>query len=96
MNVQSTIKQYIVTEIMHELDQNVLDNEATLIEGGIVDSMSLIELIHFIEKTFRIRITEEELDIDNFKTVNALTDFINLKINKDERLYPNNNRRGSA
>lgn len=94
MNVQSTIRQYIVTEIMHELDQNVLDNEATLIEGGIVDSMSLIELIHFIEKTFRITITEEELDIDNFKTVNALTHFINIKINQDERLYPNS--RGSA
>ncbi len=80
MDVQSTIKQYIVTEIMHELDQNALDNEATLIEGGIIDSMSLIELVHFMEKTFGVRITEEELDIDNFKTVNALTDFINNKI----------------
>lgn len=80
MNVQSTIKQYIVTEIMHELDQNVLDNEATLIEGGIIDSMSLIELVNFIEKTFGIRITEEDLDIDNFKTVNALADFVNIKM----------------
>jgi acyl carrier protein len=80
MDVQSTIKHYIVTEIMHEIDQNVLDNEDTLIEGGIIDSMSLIELVNFIERTFTVKITEEELDIDNFKTVNALTDFINNKI----------------
>lgn len=80
MDVQSTIKQYIVTEIMHELDQNVLDNEAALIEGGIIDSMNLIKLVLFIEEKYGVAITDEELDIDNFMTVNALTKFLNKKI----------------
>ncbi|MDP2853972.1 MAG: phosphopantetheine-binding protein [Smithellaceae bacterium] len=80
MDVQSTIKQYIVTEIMHELDQNVLDNEAALIEGGIIDSMNLIKLVLFIEEKYGVAITDEELDIDNFMTVNALTKFVNKKI----------------
>ncbi|MBA4367690.1 MAG: acyl carrier protein [Desulfobacterium sp.] len=79
MDVLLTIKRYIVTEIMHELDENVLDNEAALIEGGIIDSMSLIELVKFIEGTFGLGIAEEELDIENFKTVNALAGFINTK-----------------
>lgn len=79
MDALSTIKRYIVTEIMHELDENVLDNEAALIEGGIIDSMSLIKLVNFIEETFGFRITDEELDIENFKTVNALAGFINAK-----------------
>jgi methoxymalonate biosynthesis acyl carrier protein len=79
VDVQSTIKQYIVTEIMHELDQNVLDNEAALIEGGIIDSMNLIKLVIFIEVTYGVKIEEDELDIDNFRTVNALTGFINKK-----------------
>lgn len=80
MDVQSTIKQYIVTEIMHEMNPGVLDNDAALIEGGIIDSMNLIKLVAFLEERFRIKIGEEELDIDNFKTVNSLTDFINKKI----------------
>ena len=80
MDVQSTIKQYIVTEIMHELDQNVLDNEAALIEGGIIDSMNLIKLVLFIEEKYGVAITDEELDMDNFMTVNALTKFVNKKI----------------
>jgi acyl carrier protein len=81
MDVRSTLKQYIVTEMMHELDQKVLDDNAALIEGGIVDSMNLIRLVAFIEEKFRIKISEDELDIDNFRTVNALTDFINKKLN---------------
>lgn len=79
MDALSTIKRYIVTEIMHELDENVLDNEAALIEGGIIDSMSLIELVNLIEEKFGFKITDEELDIENFKTVNALAGFINAK-----------------
>lgn len=67
---------------MHELDENVLDNEAALIEGGIIDSMSLIALVNFMEETFGIKVSEEELDIENFKTVNALADYINQKIAK--------------
>lgn len=79
MDVKSTVKQFIVTEMMHELDQKVLDDNAALIEGGIIDSMNLIRLVAFIEEKFRIKISEDELDIDNFRTVNALTDFINKK-----------------
>jgi len=80
MDIESALKKYIVTEIMHELDPSVLDNETALIEEGVIDSMSLIELVHFIEKHFLVTISEDELDIDNFKTVNALSDFIKKKM----------------
>lgn len=65
---------------MHELNPDVLDNEAPLIEGGIIDSMSLINLIKFVEGKFGIGITEDEWDIDNFQTVNALAGFIKGKM----------------
>ena len=79
MDVQSTLKEYIVTVFMHERNQSVLDSDTPLIEDGIIDSMGLMQLVHFIEDTFAIEIVEEDLDIDNFKTVNTLTAFINNK-----------------
>lgn len=80
MEIRNTLKNYIVTEIMHEQNLSVLDDEAALIENGIIDSMALIELVKFIEKHFNVEISEEELDIDNFRTLNCLIGFVQSKI----------------
>ncbi|MEI6313385.1 MAG: phosphopantetheine-binding protein [Syntrophus sp. (in: bacteria)] len=80
MDVKAIVKQYIVMEIMHQPEESVLDDEASLIEGGIIDSMSLFELIIFLEEKFGITINEEEVDIENFQTVQALVNFINKKM----------------
>lgn len=80
MEVKSTVKQFIVNEFMHEHDLDVLRDEDSLIESGIVDSMGLVKLVSFLEKKYRIKIKEDELDIDNFNNINALTNFINKKL----------------
>lgn len=80
MEIKSTLKNYIVTEIMHERDLSILADDAPLIEGGIIDSMGLIELVLFIEKKFGVEVAEEEMDIDNFRTLNSLTAYIQSKI----------------
>jgi acyl carrier protein len=80
MDVQSILKDYIVTEFLHERDNAVLKDDAPLIESGIIDSMGLIRLILFIEEKFGIKIGEEELDMENFRTIGALTEFVTEKI----------------
>ena len=80
MELKNTLKNYIVIEIMHEQNLSVLDDEAALIENGIIDSMALIELVKFIEKNFNVEISEEELDIDNFRTLNCIIAFVRSKI----------------
>lgn len=80
MEIKNTLKNYIVTEIMHEKEMGVLGDDTALIEDGIIDSMGLIELVLFIEKQFGVAVAEEEMDIDNFKSVNALADFIQGKM----------------
>jgi len=76
MEIKNTLKKYIVTEIMHEKEMGVLGDETALIEDGIIDSMGLIELVLFIEKQFGVAVAEEDMDIDNFRTLNSLTEYI--------------------
>jgi acyl carrier protein len=80
MDIKSTLRNYIVTEIMHERDLSVLADDTALIEGGIIDSMSLIQLVLVIKEKFGVEVAEEELDIENFKTLNSLTGYILSKI----------------
>lgn len=46
---------------------------------GFVNSMFAMELVLFVEKEFSITIGDGDLDIDNFKSVNAIAALIDRK-----------------
>ncbi len=50
-----------------------------------VDSLSFINVLVTIEKTFHITFTDEELNMNNFKIVNDLIELIKRKISKNEK-----------
>ncbi len=48
-------------------------------DSGIVDSVSLVQLVGFIEETFSVVINPEELVPENFCNIEAMTQFIEQK-----------------
>ncbi|QMS92034.1 acyl carrier protein [Nostoc edaphicum CCNP1411] len=46
---------------------------------GFVNSMFAMQLVLFIEQAFQITIDNEDLDLDNFRTINSMTHLIERK-----------------
>ena len=75
-NIRTTLTTYF------QSNANTIINPTTaLVEEGILDSMGVMELLTFIEKTFHIEFIEEDLTIDNFKNIETIAHLI---INKNE------------
>ena len=53
-----------------------LDDDDNLFESGIVNSLFAVQLMTFVEKTFAIEVGMDDLDIENFKSLNATTAFV--------------------
>jgi acyl carrier protein len=53
-----------------------LDGSTALLEGGIVDSLGILELGNFIEEAVAIVIVDEELIPENFNSIDSLVAFI--------------------
>ena len=60
-----------------------LDDAANIFESGIVNSLFAIELVTFTEHEFGIIVEDEDLDIDNFQSVDALAAFVERKAGFD-------------
>jgi D-alanine--poly(phosphoribitol) ligase subunit 2 len=58
------------------LNLQVPSPDADLIDGGLLDSLALVELLFAIEREFNVSIPLEELDIDVFRTVNSIASFV--------------------
>ena len=61
-------------------DDSALADDTALIQGGIVDSTGILELIMFLEETWSIKVRDEEMVPDNFETIDAITAFVTRKL----------------
>ena len=70
--IKETVKRFISSSI------NIpnLDDDDNLFQSGIVNSLFAVQLMTFIERTFAVEVGIDDLDIENFKSLNATTAFV--------------------
>jgi methoxymalonate biosynthesis acyl carrier protein len=68
--------QGIAQLFVKELNVEVPSIETDLIETGILDSLTFLELLVQIEKRFSIKVCMEELDIESFRSIPKIVAFV--------------------
>jgi acyl carrier protein len=73
-------------QIRSFIESNFLVDPATplgdadsLLELQIVDSTGFLELIHFIEAEFGVKVADEEMVPDNLETIDNIAQFVTRK-----------------
>ena len=73
----------IQTRIKEFLSQFFRNHDLQLDEDifalGFVNSMFAMQLVLFIEQEFQISIDNEDLELENFRTINAMTRLVEKK-----------------
>lgn len=76
------------TDTGHELRAQVADvvseragidvptTSTDLLEAGLIDSLALVTLIVALEETFDVQLPLDDFDVDNFRSVDAMADFL--------------------
>jgi len=73
---ESKVREAVREFLLRSINIVHLDDDAHLFESGIVNSLFAVQLMTFIEKTFAIEVEIDDLDIENFKSLNAATAFV--------------------
>lgn len=58
----------------------VIADDEDFFAQGLVNSLFAMQLVVFVEKEFGITVSDEDLDIDNFRTINAIASLIESKV----------------
>lgn len=75
----NAIRMKVHEYILQNISLDDLDDDLEIFNEGLVSSLFAIELMTFIEQNFVIKVTMEDLDIDNFKSVSSITQFVEYK-----------------
>jgi acyl carrier protein len=79
MSIETLIRGYILENFLFTNDNGRLQDNASFLEEGIVDSTGVLELVMFVEETFDITVEDEEIMPENFDSVQRLAGYVRSK-----------------
>jgi len=77
-DISRKIKEFIRSECLSERI-NFRDDQS-LFEAGIIDSLGMIKLMAFIEDAFAVIINPSEVAIDNFDTIEKISQIVSKRL----------------
>jgi acyl carrier protein len=84
--IQSEIRAFVVENFLFGQDNNHLGNDESFLEGGIIDSTGVLELVAFLEERYQVRIDDDDLLPANLDSVNLLVHFVERKLQEKATL----------
>jgi len=85
MQLENTIRKFIEENFILEGD-NRLGEEDSLLEKGLIDSTGVLELVAFIEETYKFKIEDEELVPENLDSIKNICQFVEIKLSSKATL----------
>ncbi|MHC4136531.1 MAG: acyl carrier protein [Planctomycetota bacterium] len=58
------------------IDEDEIGDDGALFSAGLIDSVSLIQLVGFVEQRCKIKITPSQLTLENWDSLSCIRDFI--------------------
>lgn len=79
--IKSKVKAYLFSEFLEEEDYNDLSDKTPLISTGILDSISTLKMVSYLEETYQIEFEAHEVDQDNLDSLDNIANFVLFKLN---------------
>ncbi len=64
----------------HLAQKNGIRGGEKWLETGMLDSLGILDVVHFLEEEFTIRVSDEELLPENFGSLDVLVEFTRKKL----------------
>lgn len=75
-SITTNIRRYILQNLLFSDNDADLANDASLLDAGIVDSTSVLEIILHIEETWGLHVKPSDMLPQNFDSVDNIAAFV--------------------
>lgn len=78
-DIKEVVRGYLLQNLFDSGSGDELTDSTPLISGGILDSISTLQLVSFLEEKFKIEFRPNEVDQDNLNTISRIANFVRSK-----------------
>lgn len=78
--ISKRIREFLFLNFLFGYQEDDLDDDASFLEFGLLDSTGILELIAFIEEEFEIDIDDTEIIPENMDSINKVSRFVSKRL----------------
>jgi acyl carrier protein len=78
MELKQQVRDF-VTANFYVADPSSLEDHASLLDHGIIDSTGVLEVIAFVETTFGVTVEDSEMLVENLGSIERIAAFVACK-----------------
>jgi len=79
VNIPLEVEQFIVNEIAAGRGIDAIEHDSDMLAGGVIDSLGITELIGFLEREYGIKVEDDDIDAENFRSIQSIVAFVERK-----------------
>ena len=73
------VHQQLTELFANKLSLEVSSVDTDLVGSGLLDSLALVELLAHLEETFGVSISTDDLELENFRSIDSIAGFVTLR-----------------
>jgi len=74
------IHQKLTELFAKKLNLDVSSVDTDLVETGLLDSLTLVELLTQLEETFGVSVSTDDLELENFRSIASIAGFVDQRM----------------
>jgi methoxymalonate biosynthesis acyl carrier protein len=74
-DVASKIKNFL----QRYVGEKELEYDEEIFSSGLINSLFAMQLVLFLEKEFKLKVENKDLDLKNFRTLGTIAEFVSSK-----------------
>jgi acyl carrier protein len=79
MDYLGTVRNFVVQNFLFG-DAELLEDDTSFMEKGIIDSTGILELVMFLEETYKVKVEDDELVPENLDSLENINRFLASKL----------------
>ena len=79
--IKTTIQKYLMEEYLDSDEKTTFSEQTPLITSGLIDSISILQVVDFLEESFGFEFEPHEVDQTNLDSIETMLGFIKTKLN---------------
>jgi D-alanine--poly(phosphoribitol) ligase subunit 2 len=76
MNALTPLQSRLLKYFLERVHIEVPSVDTDLFEAGALDSLAFVDLLLYMEQEFGIKVSFDDLELDNFRSINKIAEFL--------------------
>jgi methoxymalonate biosynthesis acyl carrier protein len=93
MREATDVRERIARVFSGALNLDVPSDDTDLFDTGVLDSLAFVELLVHLEREFGLATSVEDLEVDNFRTIAHIAEFVQTRTSAPARVVYLHTRR---